>query len=663
MKPRETADQAETFEGALAALTIARGHARSDYALAQLLAAKGVPERRWGFALLVHGLSDGSEAPTAALSDYFLGLRMGARGARESIERRAFREREAWKAAATRAGIGDWIECLPGNWDAETKKRRPTSYRQRIGPLVREVLAEADRILDDGGYRDAGRFVAVTEDRVAIEHAAKLVARLRSADGQEPQKPSADEDSTGRRIATIHTHARRVQELAYTRARRHAIDQSQRGVDVDINEVAEAARRDALRRVVLAAAGQQQKTRPNESVAEAAERRDENLLVALRTLYREADARGLLGQFLETLADPEAPTDDSVQTLCLGDSVPDEECAEVPPDEDPDPGPSGPIGGQKCPPIDHPDAAKVKRCAIVDARAEAEYTVAVLGSVTAGTFGIAALDDAARALRAWRVYGSEEELAANLQHVLRWNARDGCSISLRFMGDDFGGKHGLVHLDDVPEDVRLALEPFALLTAETSPGNAQVVVAVVDDVGRPLSDEKTAEVAERFARRFQARGVNVGSTGAMRLPGSENRKPSRLLSDGTYPRVRLRSTRTGHRVPLAELEFYGLLAPRPVAPDRPQGRRPARRGAGPIEWPDYRLALEYSGTYTTGRLAGQPDEHRAAYRFAKWASERGFYEHEIVDRLRAECGWARDRKERDVRATVRRAMQKARVAV
>jgi hypothetical protein len=134
------------------------------------------------------------------------------------------------------------------------------------------------------------------------------------------------------------------------------------------------------------------------------------------------------------------------------------------------------------------------------------------------------------------------ELGKKLPDFLARNERERESLIIRPRGAS------LIQCDDLASDDLKRLAPYAFLSAETSPNNFQAWLAMGDDL------EASALVDVR-ARLLPSVNADKGANGAMRWPGSLNRK----YEDA--PLVKLIQCNFFRRVEIAELEQAGLLAP------------------------------------------------------------------------------------------------------
>jgi hypothetical protein len=187
----------------------------------------------------------------------------------------------------------------------------------------------------------------------------------------------------------------------------------------------------------------------------------------------------------------------------------------------------------------------------------------------------------------------------------------------------------LIQLDDCSLELAERLEPFVFMTFETSPDNYQAWIALPEET----SEAELKAVRSRLLTVLDETGANGGAYGAMRWPGSINRKPSR---NGF--RVRLHRVWLSAYCTVAELEAAGLLAPvAPVPqppPAKPKGFR-LRLGGNQV-FPSYdRCLAEKDG-----------DRSKADAAFLKLCSLRGFSMVEAVAELERVSERAREERQR-----------------
>ncbi len=155
----------------------------------------------------------------------------------------------------------------------------------------------------------------------------------------------------------------------------------------------------------------------------------------------------------------------------------------------------------------------------------------------------------------------------------------------------FKGETRLLQLDDCPAEVLALVEPFTFIHFATSPGSAQAWIALADD----LTPEQYDGLRRRLLKRLEPTGANGGAYGALRWPGSLNRKPKRRYPDGESPRVQLLRAAYGRRASAAEQEAAGLLAPPRPKPSSEAARAIRGRFPGADEWPDMAQYLVETG--------------------------------------------------------------------
>jgi hypothetical protein len=196
---------------------------------------------------------------------------------------------------------------------------------------------------------------------------------------------------------------------------------------------------------------------------------------------------------------------------------------------------------------------------------------------------------------------SGDELRAMMPGLIKRTEVQPLSLIVRPRGAS------LVQVDDLPAVAVERAKPYALLVAETSPGNHQVWFKV-DVCGDELPDVR--------ARLVRGLGGDVGASGAMRLPGTRNMKPTR---GGC--RVRLLQVEPGASVTLAMLEDAGLLAAPPITAS--PRRAPVNSATRVL--PDYEKCL----------LSKGGDRSRADASFVKLTVMRGFSEVEAAEALQS----------------------------
>jgi hypothetical protein len=230
------------------------------------------------------------------------------------------------------------------------------------------------------------------------------------------------------------------------------------------------------------------------------------------------------------------------------------------------------------------------------------------------------------------------ELLSVLRGLIERNGKAPESLIIRPKCENF------IQVDDCTEEQLQLLRPFAFLVIETSLGNYQVWLALVQGTKKLERDA----IRRRF---FEAtEGVDKSASGAVRCPGSINHKPGRNRF-----RVRIVSTSAGQYVTAAELDAAGLLAPLPL----PTASRLPLRAAvwNRLSSPDYQQCVIKAGL----KQDGSPDRSMADWHFSYLAIAQGWCESQVEAMLSEVSAKARRRPdyvirtvERAARAVVRR---------
>jgi hypothetical protein len=155
----------------------------------------------------------------------------------------------------------------------------------------------------------------------------------------------------------------------------------------------------------------------------------------------------------------------------------------------------------------------------------------------------------------------------------------------------------LAQLDDIDAQKRAAIEPGSFLVTETSPGNFQIWIAIID---------APADLVRRLVKGI---GADCSASRAGRLPGSPNCK---VKYGPNYPAVRAFLLQPGRVVAPADLEKF--LAP-PVQFPWPR----SYSGTKSRGWPAYESVLHRAPRKKDGR----PDRSKADFFWSKLAIERG----------------------------------------
>lgn len=275
-------------------------------------------------------------------------------------------------------------------------------------------------------------------------------------------------------------------------------------------------------------------------------------------------------------------------------------------------------GGQNV----HMDIGHLNHVARVDAR----KAVKAFESVGTVQFSVTMLDEETKKEA---LFETVSNLKGNLHKYSERNEQWQESFIVRPEGAP------LIQLDDLSAEARSQVEPFSFLSVETSPGNFQAWVAL------PEGDER--DVLRK--RLIDGTGADRGASGALRWPGSINRKEGR---EGF--RVRTVHTTPARLTTRAELEAAGLLAPVPPQP-APQATRPKATRA-PRSWPDYEQCLKDAPLSTSGARKGLPSRSDADNDFCWKALDRGWSASEVTAKLREVSDKAKKRKPEYAQKTV-----------
>jgi hypothetical protein len=161
----------------------------------------------------------------------------------------------------------------------------------------------------------------------------------------------------------------------------------------------------------------------------------------------------------------------------------------------------------------------------------------------------------------------------------------------------------IAQLDDLKASDVDRVREKAFLIVETSPGNFQVWIAIVDGDGALVK------------RLMTGIGSDTRASCSGRIAGSPNVK-RKYAPD--FPMVRIVALQPGRRVTRAELESLGLLAPQLIT--RSPASSQFRGSTAPRGWPDYDRCLR--GAPPSLVRGGLPDRSRADLLWCKWALER-----------------------------------------
>jgi hypothetical protein len=207
------------------------------------------------------------------------------------------------------------------------------------------------------------------------------------------------------------------------------------------------------------------------------------------------------------------------------------------------------------------------------------------------------------------------------------------------------GEHiAFVQLDDLDLAQRWRIDPVALLTLETSPGNFQAWLAMPPE-----------EAEDDFIRRLR-RGVGADPTasGATRLAGSRNFKDRHAPA---FPTIALVAVQLGRITNRVAVEALQLVESAPVRaetkPYRP--RRSGSRGHG-RGWPSYERCLQGAPPTRGGDAC---DTSRADFTWCMIASSWGWPTTQIAARLLTLSEKAKENGERYATLTAEKAAEAA----
>ncbi len=202
---------------------------------------------------------------------------------------------------------------------------------------------------------------------------------------------------------------------------------------------------------------------------------------------------------------------------------------------------------------------------------------------------------------------SKDDFEKWLPSLLRRNAEKSESLIVRPVASN------LIQIDDCDSVMLERLQPFSLLSFETSADNYQAILALLRDTEKPERDA----VRRRLLAQFQK--ADRSASGAMRWPGSLNHKQGRNKFV-----VRLCAAHPGRCATVAELEAANMLAPvpPPSQPARPERQRAAR---APLSWPDYERCVRGAPK----KKSGEPDLSIADKDWSILALDRGWPDAEV----------------------------------
>jgi hypothetical protein len=206
---------------------------------------------------------------------------------------------------------------------------------------------------------------------------------------------------------------------------------------------------------------------------------------------------------------------------------------------------------------------------------------------------------------------SKDDFEKWLPNLLRRNAGKSESLIVRPVASN------LIQIDDCDRAMLERLQPFSLLTFETSAGSYQAILALPADTEKP---ERNA-VRRRLLAQFQE--ADWSASGAMRWPGSFNHKRGRNKF-----MVRLCAAHPGRLVTVAELEAANMLAPVPPPSQPTQPERP-RAARAPVSWPNYERCVREAPK----KQSGEADLSIADKNWSILALDRGWPDAEVEAKL------------------------------
>ena len=259
-------------------------------------------------------------------------------------------------------------------------------------------------------------------------------------------------------------------------------------------------------------------------------------------------------------------------------------------------------GGDNVPPCVPPILDGGQNVHIETIHSDCVEAIGAFESVGADTFEVTMRDEQTGEATEHKTWDAQS-FKANLERYSKRNADKAESFIVRPRGAEF------IQLDDLSASEVNRISPVAFLIAETSTENYQAWLALPEGT----KEETRQSVRSRLMNRV---GGDKGASGAMRLPGSTNRKPGR-----NNFRVRLHSVQLGRTVAADELEESGLLAPE--RPNRVPLRVPTSSHNSRREFPYWDRCLE----------SKDGDRSRADASFIKLCLLRGFSREEAIAEL------------------------------
>jgi hypothetical protein len=195
-----------------------------------------------------------------------------------------------------------------------------------------------------------------------------------------------------------------------------------------------------------------------------------------------------------------------------------------------------------------------------------------------------------------------------------------------------------VQLDDLAPAMLARLAPAVFLTLQTSPGNFQAWVAIMDTID------------DDFGRRLRkGTGADPTASGATRVAGTLNFKEKYAPN---FPRVAIGQISFGRVATAAELQGQGLVA-EPEATRTPHHLGPRSQPiAGDRKSPSYARCVEGA---PANRDKSGPDISKADFVFCMIALSWGWSVEETAARLSEESRKAQENGERYATLTAQKA--------
>lgn len=193
--------------------------------------------------------------------------------------------------------------------------------------------------------------------------------------------------------------------------------------------------------------------------------------------------------------------------------------------------------------------------------------------------------------------------------------------SIRFSIRRLSDKVHFVQLDDLDAQALERVGEAAFLTLQTSPGNHQAWIAVMELQGQ--------EQTKDFSRRLRkGTGADHSASGATRVAGTTNYK-QKYQPD--FPTVQIENAHPGRLITTEQLETMGLVAPPKPATDLPAfTARTVQRSRGNKVWPDYARSVAGAPPSLQG---DSPDRSMADFTWCMTAIDWGWSVEETARKL------------------------------